>query len=485
MIRNVLQRLQLDFRIKVGYGAAFILLLVSYIVTWYANGELITQSRLVMHSDTVINQTEELSSYMKDAETGLRGYVVLKDESFLEPYNKSRNAIDSTFKLLKKETADNTSQQILLYAVKKFIDEKYNIMDFAKNYYPQHDFKVNDSLLKRTTYTGKILMDSIRNEIGIMKNKEQELLDSRSTELNKRYVSMNIIIVTSLVLAFLFAGLGLITYLRENKARKIADEKVLEYQNQLRQRIEELDTANKELIQMRRTEKFAATGRIARTIAHEVRNPLTNIDLAIGQLKSEVTGMDESSAMLFDMINRNSKRINQLITELLNTTRFVDLRFEAVSINGLLDDALELAKDRLLLNHIFIEKKYGEDICAVLVDAEKIKIVFLNVIVNAVEAMESNPNGILKIVTKDEDNKCVIEISDNGVGMDAAALSKLFEPYFTTKTNGNGLGLANTQNIILNHKGIINVESTPGKGTTFIIKFDFAPVSKVPVATVS
>jgi signal transduction histidine kinase len=485
MIRNVLQRLQLDFRIKLGYGAAFILLLISYIVTWYANEELIMQSKLVMHSNLLINQMEDLSSYMKDAETGLRGYVVLKDESFLEPYNKSRAAIDSTFKLLKHETADNTSQQILLFAVKKYIDEKYNIMDFAKNYYPQHDFRTNDSLLKRTTYTGKILMDSIRNEIGIMKDKEQELLATRSMELNKRYVSMNIIIVTSLVLAFLFAGLGLITYLRENKARKIADEKVLEYQNQLRQRIDELDAANKELVQMRRTEKFAATGRIARTIAHEVRNPLTNIDLAVGQLKSEVRGMDESSGILFDMVNRNSKRINQLITELLNTTRFVDLRFEEVSINILLDEALELAKDRIMLNHISIEKHYGTGICDVLLDAEKIKIVFLNLIVNAVEAMESNPHGILKIITKDEDNKCVIEISDNGIGMDAAALSKLFEPYFTTKANGNGLGLANTQNIILNHKGIINVESTPGKGTTFIIKFDFAPMSKTLATAVS
>jgi len=70
MIRNVLQRLQLDFRIKLGYGAAFILLLISYIVTWYANEELIMQSKLVMHSNLLINQMEDLSSYMKDAETG-------------------------------------------------------------------------------------------------------------------------------------------------------------------------------------------------------------------------------------------------------------------------------------------------------------------------------------------------------------------------------------------------------------------------------
>ena len=81
--------------------------------------------------------------------------------------------------------------------------------------------------------------------------------------------------------------------------------------------------------------------------------------------------------------------------------------------------------------------------------------------------------GILNINTKGEGDKCIVEIIDNGIGMDAIALSKLFEPYFTTKQKGNGLGLTNTQNIILNHKGSINVESVPGTGTTFTIRFYF------------
>jgi signal transduction histidine kinase len=469
---NVLKQLKIDFRIKIGYGAAFILLLISYILTWYANQQLLTQSRLVIHSNIVINHMEDLASYMKDAETGVRGYVIVKDKSFLEPYYKSKGAIDTTFSLLKKETIDNTSQQILLYTVKKYIDEKYDMLAYGTDFYTKHNFAISDSAQKASAYAGKILMDSIRDVIGLMKEREQDLLEVRTKELKARSVSMNIIIVTSLILAFLFATFGFITYLRENKARKIADKQVVEYHDQLQQRIEELDSANKELIQMRRTEKFAATGRIARTIAHEVRNPLTNIDLAVGQLKSEIHG-DDNSSLLFDMVNRNSKRINQLITELLNTTRFVELSFQSVSINKLLDQALELAKDRIVLNHIYIEKKYSFDICDVLVDAEKIKIAFLNIIVNAAEAMEST-GGVLKIITKGEDDKCVIEISDNGIGMDAVALGKLFEPYFTTKTTGNGLGLANTQNIILNHKGTINVESKPGEGTIFIIKFDFA-----------
>jgi signal transduction histidine kinase len=176
------------------------------------------------------------------------------------------------------------------------------------------------------------------------------------------------------------------------------------------------------------------------------------------------------------MVERNGKRINQLITELLSATRFAELSYVSVSINTLLDEALELAKDRIELHHVIVQKKYSTDICNISVDTEKIKIAFLNLIVNAIEAMQTD-KALLQITTKGEDDKCVVEITDNGTGMTEDELNKLFEPYYTTKTNGNGLGLTNTQNIILNHKGIIIVQSKPGEGTTFIIKFDFTPAA--------
>ena len=139
-----------------------------------------------------------------------------------------------------------------------------------------------------------------------------------------------------------------------------------------------------------------------------------------------------------------------------------------------LDEALDMANDRVELYRVTVEKRYSFDICNISVDAEKIKIAFLNLIVNAIEAMQPG-KGILKVLTKGEDDKCVIEITDNGNGMSEEQLNNLFEPYFTTKPKGNGLGLTNTQNIILNHRGSINVNSKPGEGTSFIIKFDFTP----------
>src|SRR6185437_1926127 len=139
------------------------------------------------------------------------------------------------------------------------------------------------------------------------------------------------------------------------------------------------------------------------------------------------------------------------------------------SINEILDATVELARDRIELNHIKVIKNYDAKLCPISVDIEKIKIAFLNIIVNAVEAM--GENGVLEISTSKKNEKCIVQIADNGVGMSKSDMDRLFEPYFTTKEKGNGLGLANTQNIILGHKGSISAESEPGKGTVFTISF--------------
>ena len=128
----------------------------------------------------------------------------------------------------------------------------------------------------------------------------------------------------------------------------------------------------------------------------------------------------------------------------------------------------------------------ADNVWDALVDPEKIKIAFLNIIVNATEAMKPDGNKILKLTTRESHNKCVIEISDNGIGLDASSADKLFEPFFTTKPKGNGLGLTNTQNIILNHSGTINVESKTGYGTTFTIKFNIQkPLYAAPRITLN
>ena len=468
---SVIKQLQIDKRVRAGYGAAFIVLFISYLLTLYANRQLMDQTKTIIRTNNIINNLEHLISGVKDAETGARGYVLINDKKFLDPYHASFKNVDSTFSLLKSAYANSDKKIKEIKNLQYLVDKKYEYLAFTINYYAEYKNAHSDTLVK-VAYDSKVIMDSIRSIITNLQMEEKALLIHKTKVLDYRYSAMNIFIIVSLLLAFLFAYFGWKTYVRENTARRISDNQVVEFQKQLQLRINDLNKANKELVQMRLDEKFAATGRIARNIAHEVRNPLTNIDLAIGQIQSEIPNMDENFTILFDMVNRNSKRINQLITELLNATRFAELNYQPVSINVILDEALELAKDRIALTHIQIEKNYSDDMCDIQADKEKVKIAFLNMIVNAVEAIDGE-GGILKINTKSENSKCVVEICDNGIGMDKESLGKLFEPYFTTKQKGNGLGLTNTQNIILNHKGTIEVDSLPGKGTTIILRFDF------------
>jgi len=469
-MKRIINKLKIHNRIRVGYGTAFFLLLISYLITLYYNQQLLEQSQWVDHTNNTIIHLEKIMSDLKDAEIGARGYVVMKDLRFLDPYYTSKDRVDAAFKLLRAETADNKLQRERLDTLKKLIDQKFIIIQKGLTSVREANFLITDTI-KAAIYKGRIVMDQIRALATRMQIREESDLKIRREGVQSKFSSLRVIIIVSLVIAFLLVIFGFLTYIRENKARQEADQKVQQYQEQLRDRILELRSVNKELLQMRSIEKFASTGRIARTIAHEVRNPLTNINLAMEQLKAEIPAEGDND-ILFEMVHRNSSRINQLITDLLNSTKFAELTYGKVSINVLVDEALEQAKDRIALHNITVVKKYSEDICDVAVDKDKLRIAFLNIIVNAIEAMEPG-KGILTITTKGEGNKCVLQIADNGGGMDKESMSRLFEPYFTSKPKGNGLGLTNTQNIILNHNGTIQAESEKGVGTTFTITLNF------------
>ncbi|HEY4206044.1 MAG TPA: ATP-binding protein [Puia sp.] len=465
-----MKKFPIDLHIRVGYGTAFLLLLISFLLTLYANSELLKQARLVDRSNKVIIQMEGMLSSIKDAESSVRGYLLLRDKHFLNPYEDSRRITDSLFTALQKETFEDTIFWHDLAMLRKLIDKDYEMASLTIHTAILQPVLTDDQKLK--SFVREELMGHIRSMVKDMQNIEQGRLKSRLDEMTTRYNVLNAIILLSLALSVSLAAYGFFTWSRENKARRIADEKVAGYQEQLKQQITELDQANKALIQMRSIEKFAATGRIARTIAHEVRNPLTNINLAVDHLRADIDGSSQYGVML-DLISRNSVRINQLITDLLNSTKFTELVYKKTSVNLLLDETMELAMDRIALHNITVIKYYGDDICDIAVDVERIKIAFLNLIVNAIEAMEPGM-GILQLRTGSGDNKCIITITDNGPGIDMDAQSRIFEPYFTTKTKGTGLGLTNTQNIILNHNGHISIESAKGRGTVFTITLDFA-----------
>jgi len=449
-----------------GYFIAFVLLLISYFLIFFIIGKLARQSESITHSYDIINTLESIKAEITDAETGVRGYAITKDFHYLKPYNTgSRNVIHLlvTLKALTAaydpylQRADSLARMIN----RRLSDLKKFIQDFERS-----GFVLTDEILSSRD-ANKILMENIRSLVQELKREEQLTMDRRNEVLQRFFKSTTIITVVSLIIALVTIFYSLVMYNRQNKAKEEADRSVRAYSQELEARVNELKKVNGELEELRSIEKFASTGRIARTIAHEVRNPLTNISLAAEQLK-ETSGGNEDSDQLLGMISRNVNRINQLVSDLLTATKSQQLEFTSVNINDLVDEALDLARDRIELNRIRVEKHYDKSICQLSVDVEKIKLSFLNIIVNAIEAMEKD-KGVLTITTYNAVSKCIIDFGDNGMGIDPETVQKLFDPYFTSKTNGNGLGLTNTQNIILSHKGNIHVRSFKGKGSNFIV----------------
>lgn len=214
-------------------------------------------------------------------------------------------------------------------------------------------------------------------------------------------------------------------------------------------------------------QKIQSANKFARLMTHEIRNPLTNILLSVEQLKDEIKE-NESSNLYIDILKRNTLRINELISEVMNASKLTELQFSIISSRVFILNCIEAAKDRLKLKNIKLELNISLDI-DIEIDVEKMKIALLNIILNAIEAMDT-VDGKLIVNSALEKEELIIEIIDNGIGISEENQSRLFEPFYTNKSKGFGIGLTASQTIIFNHHGNIKVKSAPGMGSTFMVK---------------
>jgi signal transduction histidine kinase len=210
------------------------------------------------------------------------------------------------------------------------------------------------------------------------------------------------------------------------------------------------------------------------TLAHEIRNPLSTINLAVDMLK--LTSDEDEKKTCLDIITRNSLRINDLLTDLLTSYQLNEIRLQKYSIDQLIDEVLILIGDRLTMKNIKVSKYYSTLDCKILLNKEKIKIALTNIIINAVEAMPLE-KGELKLITKLVNGKCIVEIEDNGSGISKENMKKIFRPYFTSKPGGMGLGLSSSLDILRANHFHVDVQSKEGSGTIFILSLD-SPVSE-------
>jgi PAS domain S-box-containing protein len=225
-----------------------------------------------------------------------------------------------------------------------------------------------------------------------------------------------------------------------------------------------------------RSEKLAFAGRMASSIAHEIRNPLTNIILSLRQLKKD-DKIKPEGLNYAGIMERNTERIGYLITELLNCARPTKLELQPWDVHLVIKDVLNIHKVRLKTQGIKVIKNLTAYPSIIFFDREYLGRVLLNLVANAIEAMGSG--GVLSITTKKEKSTFVIKVQDNGRGIPEKNLIRIFDPFFSTKKQGAGLGLTTCQNIVISHGGQIGVESAWGKGSVFTVSL---PLEQKPSA---
>lgn len=225
--------------------------------------------------------------------------------------------------------------------------------------------------------------------------------------------------------------------------------------------------------QLRQAEKSAVIGRLGSAIAHEIRNPLNYINLTLDHLRSKFSPDDEERNAKFADLTLQLKsevaRINQQISDFLNYSRPAHVNLRAIDARGVIEDSLRIVEHQAAENDIKIGVVEHENVPKIIGDPEFLRSVFNNLFINAVQAMGSS-GGHLSVKISPDNGFVRYDISDTGAGIPPENLSKIFEPYFSTKETGTGLGLAIVQKIVELHNGTIDVESNVGGGTKFAVK---------------
>ena len=233
--------------------------------------------------------------------------------------------------------------------------------------------------------------------------------------------------------------------------------------------------------QLQQAEKSAVVGRLGSAIAHEIRNPLNYINLTLDHLRAKFAPDDTDKRATFEKLTSQLKaevaRINQQISDFLNYSRPAKADLQPTNARDVVEASLRIIEPEAIEKHVTISVVEHENVPEIMGDAEFLRSVFNNLFINALQAMEKTGGRLNIRITPNENGECVnFEISDTGNGISSENLSKIFEPYFSTKETGTGLGLAIVLKIVDIHQGKIEVESIEGEGTKFTVKLPKADI---------
>ncbi|GEM_PF-2069090 len=364
--------------------------------------------------------------------------------------------------------ANKAAEKLLKYSVQELTGRDFNSLCAGKGIFNTAFIEsllsrkqgINDELAVLRDKTGlnihvefslSVLSDSRGNAIGIvvlLKDIRQRLeLESKEAkkagELEKAYTDLEKTQIASLNVT-------------DDLERKSAE---------LMEALEDLRNAQAQLLQ---TEKMAAVGKLAGGIAHEINNPMTVI-LGYSQILAGKIKPGEDFYAPVKAIETEALRCKRLVNDLLTFSRSATTRLEAVDFRKMLESAMSLVSVRAKVKDIKIKTEIADGVGSLEANLNQIEQVIINLCNNGIDAML--PGGILSVSAKNKEGSLILEVADNGSGINKSELSRIFEPFFTTKDagKGTGLGLSICYEIVKKHHGRIYVESEVGTGSVFTV----------------
>jgi two-component system sensor histidine kinase HydH len=226
-----------------------------------------------------------------------------------------------------------------------------------------------------------------------------------------------------------------------------------------------------------RSQRLASVGRLAAGVAHEIRNPLSSIKGFATYFKERYPDRPDDQQTA-DIMIQEVDRLNRVVGQLLEFARPISIKRQPISLQTLLKDSIRLIEDRAAEKNISILTRNDAGIDAVWGDPDRINQILLNLYLNAIDSMQNGGELRVQLSSEGDSQEICIKVSDTGCGINPEHLSKVFDPYFTTKSTGTGLGLAIAHNIVETMDGRIKVESHKKRGTTFTVTLPNSKESK-------
>ncbi|MGA1869267.1 MAG: two-component system sensor histidine kinase NtrB [bacterium] len=432
---------------------------------WYTY-QLESQFNLIEQDMTKLLIIDNLVTALLN-QKGLLSYYVMDGNAEwlleLEEYDQSVRGYLEQVKGYSPTESDKKIIKKIKFEYEEYIKDKDQVIE----YYKKGDIKINIKVIQHIRNHFLIILkicEEYKNSF--LQNITQSRTIRHNQALRLRIISVSAMLLATL-LSVILAIILIVQILRpvrrlaleidQPKYFEKTEDEVVMLKYRVRNLIKDMG-------------KFAIVGRLAAEAAHSIRNPLTAVKMRLFSMKSMPLSSSQQEDL--DVISGEIRHINEVITNFLEFVRPPALKKQEESISDVVDASIRLLKHRLESYKVEIKVRRRSRFPKILLDPDQLREVFVNLIINACEAMKKGGTIIIEEEAQLDGNKgevLVIRLIDDGPGIPASLQEKIFQPFFTSKEEGTGLGLTIAERIISDHGGWLGLESSEGKGATFVI----------------